>query len=352
MQQQGHEPAPQHGAPKPDGRPRPSALPDAPVPDASATSRIAVYGAIAANVAIATTKFIVAGLTGSSAMLSEAIHSTVDTGNELLLLVGMARSKRPPDAMHPFGYGKELYFWSLMVAVLLFGVGGGISAYEGVLHMLEPAPLTDPHWNYIVLGLALVFESVSFGIALRAFLQQKGELSFWHALRNSKDPTTVTVLAEDATALAGLLIAALGVYASHRLDMPVLDGAASLLIGILLAGVATLLILQSRSLLVGEGIDKEMAQAMRQIVLDDPAVESAALPLTMHLGPAEVLVTLDVRFHAESSANQAAGSIERIERRIRARFPQVSRIFIEARLMTGASGASGGPAPRMPGREG
>ncbi|NOV26736.1 cation diffusion facilitator family transporter [Cupriavidus necator] len=314
------------------------ALPASPAPSGS---RIAVYGAIAANVAIAITKFVVAGVTGSSAMLSEAIHSTVDTGNELLLLVGMARSRRPADAMHPFGYGKELYFWSLMVAVLLFSVGGGISAYEGVLHMLEPAPLTDPHWNYIVLGFAMVFESISLGIALRAFAREKGTQSFWQALRNSKDPTTVTVLAEDATALAGLVIAALGVYASHRLDMPVLDGAASLLIGLLLAGVATLLIVQSRSLLVGEGIDKAMALAMRRIVLDDPAVLSAGMPLTMHLGPAEVLVTLDVQFHPETVANGAAGAIDRIERHIRAQFPQVSRIFIEARLMTAGVRAPG-----------
>lgn len=336
--QQDPDTAQQGGAPTSSTPPVTPASPNPPAPpEAPPHSQIAVYGAIAANVAIATTKFIVASITGSSAMLSEAIHSTVDTGNEFLLLVGMARSRRPADAMHPFGYGKELYFWSLIVAVLLFGVGGGISAYEGVLHMLEPAPLTDPHWNYIVLGLAMVFESVSFAIAWRAFLHEKGDVPFWRALRHSKDPTTVTVLAEDATALAGLVIAALGVYASHRLNMPVLDGAASLLIGILLAGVATLLIVQSRSLLVGEGIDKEMAQTMRQIVLDDPAVQSAGMPLTMHLGPVDVLVTLDVRFHPESSANEAAGSIDRIERRIRAEFPQVSRIYIEARLMTGAS---------------
>ncbi|NSX17841.1 cation diffusion facilitator family transporter [Cupriavidus taiwanensis] len=332
---QGHEAARQGKASGPAG-PVSSAAPAAP-----SASRIAVYGAIAANVAIAATKFVVATVTGSSAMLSEAIHSTVDTGNELLLLVGMARSRRPADAMHPFGYGKELYFWSLMVAVLLFSVGGGISAYEGVLHMLDPAPLTDPHWNYIVLGFALVFESISFAIALRAFAREKGAQPFWRALRHSKDPTTVTVLAEDATALAGLVIAALGVYASHRLDMPVLDGAASLLIGLLLAGVATLLIVQSRSLLVGEGVDKDMALALRQVVLDDPAVRSAGLPLTMHLGPADVLVTLDVQFHPETVANGAAGAIDRIERRIRARFPQVSRIFIEARLMTAGARAAG-----------
>jgi cation diffusion facilitator family transporter len=227
-----------------------------------AESRLVVYGALAGNLAIAATKFVVAGITGSSAMLSEAIHSTVDTGNSLLLLVGMARSKRAPDVDHPFGYGKELYFWSLIVAVLIFGVGGGISAYEGVLHMLHPEPMQDPTWNYTVLGAAAVFEGLSFSIALHAVLQQKGDKPLWQALHDSKDPTTFTVVAEDSAALLGLAIAALGVFCSHWLDMPVLDGAASVLIGVLLAAVATLLIHESRGLLIGEGVDREMAVAI------------------------------------------------------------------------------------------
>jgi cation diffusion facilitator family transporter len=185
------------------------------------------------------TKFGGAAITGSSAMLSEGIHSTVDTGNQLLLLVGMKQSKRPPDAEHPFGHGKELYFWSLIVAVLIFGVGGGISAYEGILHMLDPAPLEDAKWNYVVLGFAFIFEAISLGIALRSFRKQRGGDPFWRALRRSKDPTVYTVVAEDAAALAGIVAAFGGVYASHALNMPVLDGLASLVIGLLLAGVAT-----------------------------------------------------------------------------------------------------------------
>lgn len=295
-----------------------------------AESRIVVYGAIAGNVAIATTKFIVAGITGSSAMLSEAIHSTVDTGNGLLLLVGLKLSQRQPDAEHPFGYGKELYFWSLIVAVLIFGVGGGISAYEGVLHMLHPEPLQDAKWNYIVLACAAVFEGISFAIALRAMLKEKGDTPFWKALHSSKDPSTFTVMAEDSAALVGLLLAATGVFASHHLGMPVLDGVASLAIGILLAAVATLLIYESHSLLVGEGVDHDMARAIRQMAQDDHAVASAAHPLTMYFGPDEVLVTLDVKFRSGISGRDVAAAVDRIERSIRERFRSVKRIYIEA----------------------
>jgi len=302
-----------------------------------AESRIVVYGALAGNLAIATTKFIVAGITGSSAMLSEAIHSTVDTGNGVLLLVGMARSKRAPDSGHPFGYGKELYFWSLIVAVLIFGVGGGISAYEGVQHMLHPEPMHDPLWNYVVLGFAAVFEGISFSIALHAVLQKKGDRPFWQALHNSKDPSTFTVVAEDSAALAGLAIAALGVYLSHRLSMPVLDGAASVLIGVLLAGVASLLIYESRGLLIGEGVDREMAAAIRKIATDDKSVASAAAPLTMYFGPDNILLTLDVEFERGVSGADVAEAVGRIEKNIRARYQSVKRIYIEANPIAAAA---------------
>src|SRR6476469_9117565 len=165
-----------------------------------ADSKIAVYGAIAANVAIAVTKFIVAGVTGSSAMLSEGVHSLVDTGNGLLLLVGMKRSQRPASAAHPFGHGKELYFWSLIVGVLIFGLGGGVSVFEGIQHMRNPEPMGDPFWNYVVLALAAVFESISLAIGLRQFRRENPGQSFWHALSISKDPSTFTVIAEDSAA--------------------------------------------------------------------------------------------------------------------------------------------------------
>ena len=298
-----------------------------------AESRTAVYGALAANVAIAATKFVVAGITGSSAMLSEGIHSVVDTGNSALLLVGMKLSQRAPNALHPFGYGKELYFWSLIVAVLIFGMGGGVSAYEGILHMLHPEPLRDAMWNYIVLGAAAVFEGISFTIALRAFLKTKGDQPFWRALRTSKDPTTYTVLAEDSAAIGGLAAAAVGIYASHRLDMPVLDGAASVVIGLLLAGVAMLLIREARGLLIGEGVAPQTADAIREIACANPCVRNVARPLSMYMGPEDVLLTLDVQFDPSASAEGVAKAVAQIESEIRSRFPKIKRIYIEARAI-------------------
>jgi cation diffusion facilitator family transporter len=298
-------------------------------------SRTAIYGAIGANVAIAITKFAAAAVTGSSAMLAEGIHSMVDTGNGVLLLVGTHLSQRKPTAQHPFGYGKELYFWSLIVAVLIFGIGGGVSAYEGVLHILHPNPVSDPKWNYIVLGAAAVFEGISFGIALKAFLKTKGDRPFWHALRSSKDPSVYTVLAEDSAALAGIAAAALGVYASHRFGMPTLDGAASVVIGLLLAGVAVLLIRESRGLLIGEGLLPETAETIRQIALRKPCVRAAARPLSMYFGPEEVLLTLDVTFDERASARDVAAAVSQIEHEIRERFPRIRRIYIEAASIAG-----------------
>lgn len=306
-------------------------------------TRFVVYGAIVANFAIAVTKFVAAGITGSSAMLSEGIHSTVDSGNGVLLLVGMKLSRRQATPEHPFGHGKELYFWSLMVAVLIFGLGGGISAYEGVLHMLHPPPLRDPTWNYIVLAAAAVFETGSFVIALRQFLQANRGSPFWRSLRSSKDPTTYTVLAEDAAALGGLAVAAIGVYLSHRLELPVVDGAASVVIGILLAGVAVLLIRESRGLLIGEGVTPETALAIRRIALRNPRVRAADTPLSMYLGPDEVLVTLDVDFERDSSADEIVAAVADIEHDVRLSYPSINRIYIEAGSISEATRPPGQP---------
>jgi cation diffusion facilitator family transporter len=299
-------------------------------------ARLVVFGAIAANCAIAVTKFVAAGATGSSAMLSEGIHSAVDTGNGVLLLVGMKLSKRNATPQHPFGHGKELYFWSLMVAVLIFGLGGGISVYEGVLHILRPAPLRDPTWNYVVLAAAAVFESGSFAIALRQFLRTNRGSPFWRAIRSSKDPTTYTVLAEDAAALAGLAVAAVGVYLSHRLQWPGIDGTASIVIGLLLAGVAVLLIAESRGLLIGEGVQPGTASAIRALALRNPQVLDAASPLSMYLGPNEILLTLDVDFDRDSTADEIVAAVASIELDIRLQYPKITRIYIEARSISGA----------------
>jgi cation diffusion facilitator family transporter len=297
-----------------------------------AESRAAVYGAIAANVAIAVTKFVVAGITGSSAMLSEGVHSLVDTGNGLLLLVGMHRSARPPSPEHPFGHGKELYFWSLIVGVLIFGLGGGVSVYEGIVHIRTPQDsLVDPFWNYVVLAAAAVFEGASFVVAWRQFTRQRSsDDGTWEALRASKDPATYTVVAEDGAALAGLAIAALGVFLSHRLRMPVLDGAASVLIGLLLAGVAVLLIRESRGLLVGEGVRPETAQAIRQILQEVSGGGEVGPLLSMYIGAEEILVTGAVTFRAGTPVEQIAAAVGAAEQRVRERFPKVRRIYIEA----------------------
>lgn len=291
---------------------------------------IAVYGAIAANVAIAVTKFVVAAVTGSSAMLSEGIHSAVDTFNGVLLLVGLRLSKRPASEEHPFGHGKELYFWSLIVAVLIFGLGGGMSVYEGVQHVRQPAPLTDPFWNYIVLGAAAVFEGISFVVALREFMTAKRGAPFWRAIRNSKDPANYTVLAEDGAALVGLALAALGIFLSHRLNMPQLDGVASILIGVLLAAVAILLVRESRGLLIGEGLRPETADRIRALAMAHAGVRETGKVLSMYLGPDEVLVTLDISFDDGTLARDAARTIDALEVEVRAQFPMIQRLFIAA----------------------
>ena len=298
---------------------------------------IAIYGALAANLGVAVTKFIAAAVTGSSAMLSEGIHSTVDSGNSLLLLVGMRLSERPASDEHPFGHGKELYFWSLIVAVLIFGIGGGVSFYEGVTHVMHPVPLDDPFWNYVVLGFAALFEGISFGVALVQFRKESKGRAFWLALHESKDPSTYTVLAEDAAALAGLGVAALGVWASHHWQLPMLDSVASIVIGMLLAGVAMLLVRESRGLLIGEGIRASTAAEVCRIALSCEGVVAAKRPLSMYIGREEVLLAMDVQFAPHTSADTVARTIDAIEQQISRRFPVIKRIYLEARLDLGAA---------------
>jgi cation diffusion facilitator family transporter len=294
-------------------------------------SKLPVYGAIAANIAIAITKFIVAGITGSSAMLSEGLHSLVDTGNGLLLLVGLKLSKRPATPDHPFGHGKELYFWSLIVAVLIFGLGGGMSLYVGIVHVRQPVPVHEAMWSYIVLAAAALFEGASLLIAFRHFKSEIGERPFWTALHQSKDPSTYTVLAEDSAAVIGVAIAAAGIWASHAFNEPALDGVASILIGLLLAGTATLLVHEARGLLVGEGLRPDTVEAIRKIAAAHREVKSVGMPLSMYIGADEVLLVLDVDFDDSTPAEQLAQAIKTIEAEIRERFSKIRRIYIEAR---------------------
>jgi cation diffusion facilitator family transporter len=285
---------------------------------------------------IAVAKFVAALVTGSSAMLAEAIHSLVDTGNELLLLLGIERSKRPADPLHPFGHGKELYFWSLIVAILLFGLGAGMSIYEGISHLEHPVEIRDPTWNYVVLGVALLAEGTSWTIALRKLLEnRRAGQSLWRTLRTSKDPTVYTVLAEDSAALAGIGIAFLGVLLGHQLRNPHLDGLASIAIGVTLATVAGYLVLESRDLLIGESAEADVVESVRALAQANPAVVRVFRPLTMHFGPNRVLLNLDIEFRPELTANEVAAAVDHLESRIRAEHPQIRRIFIEAEAFTG-----------------
>lgn len=294
-------------------------------------SNLAIYGALAANVAIAVTKFVAAFFTGSSAMLSEGIHSLVDSGNQMLLLFGLKRSKRPPDANHPFGHGKELYFWTLIVAILIFALGGGMSAYEGISHLRHPGPLKDPTWNYIVLGAAFIFEGTSFVIAVHNLLKERKKRTFFETLRLSKDPTLFAIVYEDSAALLGLLIAAGGVFFTHYFQNPQFDGLASILIGAVLAAVAVIMVIESRNLLVGESAQNYMVKDIFKFVNNDPDIITLRPPLTMHMGPHEVLLAMDVQFRNNISGEELAKAISRLEDDIRSKFPDVKRIFVEAR---------------------
>jgi cation diffusion facilitator family transporter len=296
---------------------------------------IAVYGAMAANATIALCKGVAAYFTGSSAMLSESVHSVVDTANEGLLLLGIARSRRTADRQHPFGYGKEVYFWSLIVAIALFGIGGGIAFFEGFTHLTghRSESQVSPVWNYAVLAVALVAEGTSWTIAVRQFLPTVKNESIWHAIRTSKDPTVVTVLFEDSAALAGLAFAFVGVLLSQLTGSHVWDGIASLLIGLALASVAIVLAYQSRGLLIGATADPEVVERVRQIVDEDTDVVAVAPPLTMHFGPENVLLNLDVRFHSGLPSERLVAAVDRLERRIRAEIPTIGRIFIEANAL-------------------
>lgn len=297
---------------------------------------IAVYGAIVANAIIAVAKFTAAFFTGSSAMVSEGIHSVVDTGNQALLLLGINLSKRPADDVHPFGHGKELYFWGMVVAMILFGVGGGLSIYEGISHLQHPTELRDPTWNYAVLGIGIVVEGVAWGIALREVIHTKlEEEDLWMAIRTSKDPSLYTVLAEDTAAILGLMVAAGGIFLAHRFNNPAMDGYASIVIGLILAVVAIFLAYETRRLLLGESADVETVRNIRRLVESDSAVERAEQPMTMHFGPKEILLNLGVQFRSGLSAAEVASAVDRLEKQIRKNHSDISRIFIETDSIKG-----------------
>lgn len=294
------------------------------------SSKIPIYSALAANLAIAVTKFIAASVTGSSAMISEGIHSLVDTINEVFLLLGISKSKKKPDEKRPFGYGKELYFWAFIVSILIFGLGGGISFYEGITHLQHPSPLSNPFWNYIVLGIAFVFDGISFITAVKEFNRQRGTLPFWLAVKRSKDPSTFVVLFEDAADLIGLIVAFLGIYLGHYFNNPYFDGIASIIIGVILTLISLLLARESRSLLMGESVDNSILARVISIVEADESVTSVpSSPLSMYLAPEEIILVLKPVFKSKLTTEEITDSIERIKVNIKKSCPTIARIFIE-----------------------
>ena len=297
---------------------------------AASSSKTVIYAALVGNGLIAITKFIAAAVTGSAAMLSEAVHSVVDTGNQGLLLYGIKRSNRPADDAHPFGYGMELYFWAFVVAILIFAGGAGISIYHGVEKILHPEPIRDVYINYIVLALAMVFEAAAWWVAFRTFRASKGRLGYFEAVRRSKDPAVFTVLFEDSAAMLGLAVAFVGIALGQWLNMPVLDGVASVLIGVILAGTAALLAYEAKGLLIGEGVEPEVRHGVLAILNRQGGILRVNELRSMHLGPAEVLLTISVDFGGDLSADQVEAVISKMEQEIKARYPDVKRLFIEA----------------------
>lgn len=286
-------------------------------------SRTVIYAALAGNLLIALTKFAAAFFTGSSAMLSEGVHSLVDTGNGLLLLYGLHRASRPADLTHPFGHGRELYFWSFIVALLVFALGAGVSFYEGVMHILEPHHATNSTANYIVLGLSFLFEFYSWSVALKEFRTIKGKQSYLQAVKRSKDPSVFTVLFEDSAALLGLVVAAAGIFAASYFDMPQLDGVASIGIALILGGTAVLLARESKGLLLGEAALPEVQRGLLAIARGEAAAERVNGIITAHIGPAQIVAALSLEFRDDLMAPQIEAAIERIETRMRASYPEV-----------------------------
>lgn len=304
---------------------------------ATRSSIAVVYAAVAGNLGIAITKFIAAAVTGSSAMLSEGVHSLVDTGNGLLLLHGIRQSRKTPDDAHPFGSGKEIYFWTLIVAILVCAIGGGVSIFGGLQGLLNPRPLKDPTWNYVVLGVAAIFEAVTWTIAYREFRRVNGSLSWWSAMRTSKDPMAFTVLVEDSAAMVGLAIALLGIASADALSSPRLDAAAAVLIGIILGAVGLVLAYKCKGLLIGESVEPGVLASIRAIAEADPAVARLVRALTMHLGPTDVLLTMEIQFRPELTAGAVALAIERLDQTIRARHSDVRLIFLEAQALAASA---------------
>ena len=296
---------------------------------ASGSIRV-IYAALVGNALISVTKFVAAFFTGSSAMMSEGVHSVVDTGNQLLLLFGLKRSRRPPDQHFPFGHGKEVYFWSFVVALLIFAVGAGVSIYEGVHGLRHPQAIENPTVNYVVLILAFLFEGTAWLFAYREFKRTKGDQGYFEAVKSGKDPALFVVLFEDSAALLGLVVAFVGILLAQVTGNPYFDGGASVIIGLILAVTAAWLAYETHGLLIGESANQEVIRGIRELVTAAPRINVVNEILTVHMGPEFILVTLSVDFTDESSASEIEAAVAAVDREIKQRYSEVQRVFIEA----------------------
>ena len=293
-------------------------------------SRKVIFAAMAGNSLIAVTKLGAAAFTGSSAMLSEGIHSVVDTGNQVLLLMGLNRSRRLPDPQHPFGYGKEVYFWSFVVAILIFGVGAGVSIYEGIRHIQHPEPMENVLINYLVLAFAFLFEGAAWFFAFKEFSKVKGKRGLLQAVRESKDPSTFVVLFEDSAAMAGIIVAFVGIWLSQMTGLAWLDGGASVVIGLILAGTAWMLAVETKDLLIGEAATPATISGVRKLASQMPGVEKVNEVLTLHMGPEYILVNVSLDFADDCTAEHIEDGIAQLTRDIKSEWPLIKKIFVEA----------------------
>jgi cation diffusion facilitator family transporter len=296
----------------------------------ASSSKKVIYAALAGNSLIAITKFIASFITGSSAMLTEGIHSAVDTGNQLLLLLGLKKAQKPADKHFPFGHGKEVYFWSFVVAIMIFAVGAGISVYEGIHSIMDPHPVENPFINYIVLGLAMIFEGFAWYFAWKEFDRSRGQRNYYEAVRKEKNPTTFVVLFEDTAAMLGLIVAFLGIAIGQWTGIHLFDGIASVIIGIILGATAAWLAYETKGLLIGESAEQQIVEGISKIAADHPAINTVNEVLTMHMGPEFILLNVSVNFKDSLDVGTVENDISTLTKQIKEKYPLVKRVFVEA----------------------
>jgi cation diffusion facilitator family transporter len=316
---------------------------------ATSSSKKVIIAALLGNSLIAITKFVAATMTGSGAMFSEGIHSLVDTGNQILLLHGLRQAKKPADERFPFGHGKEVYFWSFIVAILIFAVGAGISIYEGIHSILHPHPIENPIVNYIVLFAAMIFEGLAWFFALTEFSKVKGKWGYLEAVQRGKDPSMFVVLFEDSAAMLGLVVAFFGILLSQLTGNLWFDGLASILIGVILAGTAAWLAYETKGLLIGESANKQVVDGIRGLAQSFDGIRQVHEVLTMHMGPDFILVNISVKFDSDDRTPDIETTIARLDREIKTAFPNVKRVYVEAEARASAVIATGAGAPAASG---